>query len=239
MKEKQSVNELIETLKEIDGLLRYKKGHVEKIQEEEKRIDFLKKQLRHKEEELSESKEKLLSKKSELVHQENELERLQQINEKLQEKESQIKDQRELDSFEKEKIENTHALSLKEEDVFHLLEEVENLTQNSKEINTFLNGSKSGLEEIQKESQEKQNKEKTEITHCEKRIHLMLETLPQEMKLISHQLLQKFSLGPITSKIKTDTCGICRFRQTQITIQNINSAKTIENCLQCKRFLIP
>lgn len=144
-----------------------------------------------------------------------------------------------MEALEKQIRESSVQVDALEEEILNLLTNSEEIESAVNEHDEFLQGSLETLEVIKKEVNDIQKVEQLEIDKYHERIERVSQNIPENL-FKSFQLARtkhRFN-NPIT-KIKGNSCSMCRFILDSQTSSLVELFKTIEFCGQCERLIAP
>ncbi|MCF8059193.1 MAG: hypothetical protein K9K67_07850 [Bacteriovoracaceae bacterium] len=226
-------------LKEVQSLDKMIKKHLDIIQEQSARRDYIVK-IRHtreteKEGLLIESKDHTAS-----INQfEKELFDWEKKLEKALEQLPMAKSEQQINALQKEQSMAEENVEHLQDKILSLLEEQEILESKIEECISFLKGSKLTLDTIDKEILEVTQVEQNEIDKYEIRIKALLEDVPDTLKLSFLKARKKHRFNQPLSRVMQGGCEKCRFILDKMTQSRIELLQTVEVCSQCERLLIP
>ncbi len=226
-------------LKEVHSLDNMIKVHLDKISEEERRIEFLSKKRKQKDQELLE----LEAQKKETENEVNQAEvvlfdlekRLKTSHEHL----PMATSEKEANAIEKEISRLTPEVDEIQERCLNLLESIEELEKAIIQAKGFLEGSKETLEEVITEVDEIRAQESIPIKQYEGRIALLLEDTPSSLLEVFSKIREKHQFNRPLVRIINHACEFCHFRIDQMSLERVESLQGIETCGQCGRLFIP
>ncbi len=212
--------------------------HLSIIEEEHKRVLFLEKQYVKKEEMRSSLSEQL----SEQVKLTNDLENnltltdkeIARSNEALTNITSTLQE----DAVNKELAKLIPQKDLLEEQIFELLENIDQIKLDLTETENFLSGLKQTIEEAKAEHLQVSTKESINIKQIEHNIEGVLEELESPLKeiFIKTRVRHRFN-SPVTH-LQGLACGKCRFQISRSDADQINTNDSYAICSSCGRILI-
>ena len=222
-------DEWFSKLKEFDSLTNMKSRHLAEVDEQKKRLNVL--NLKRQE------REEGMTKALKTIH---ELQQNYHDTEKrlitCEQQSSRLRDS----GASEEKLENYIKEAEKiEGEMFVQLEKIEALEIEIEESKTFLIGLNKTFEEIGHEAQNEIGIHQNEVVQIEKRLELILNTLPLDFKnALEKTLKKKLAIGPFT---RTDQshCYFCRYKISRTEESEIDVQKILKFCPQCSRIFLP
>lgn len=215
------------------------KKHLDIIQENDQRIQFLEKQRAERNDSMQEAERELKLAQEESAKCEKELAELEAKIHKSNEHISNATTQQQADAITKELETLTPLAGEKEDRILELIDQIEQLQEQIKGHEEFLKGSEKTLEEIRNEVSNLNKKEKQDIDNLEERIANLLETIPKSFKDIFLESQKEHRFQHPVAFIENRCCSQCRFA-VDITIQeNVTKALSPERCPSCSRMLLP
>jgi predicted nucleic acid-binding Zn-ribbon protein len=228
-----------QNLLEVQSIERYIKKHLDIQEEEKKRLTFLEGQKSRKVKEGEEKGKELEQSKQLLSSLEVELDKHQRTLEQTEQHISQAKNEREVESLEKELKHLVLAISTTEEKALDEMEKLESLTQ-AKEVNShFLKGFKETYSEIKEEVDQACEENQSDINRYNERVKLLVESTAPEFVRVFTQINQKLRFQSPLAFLIEKNCSKCRFILDNMTINRIELGNKPEPCPQCSRLLVP
>ncbi len=226
-------------LKEIHSLDNMIKVHLDKISEEESRIDFISQKRKQKDQEL----EDLILNKSALEKEISDSEvKLFDLEKRFKNANDHLplaSSEKEVNALQNEINTLGPQIDLIQESSLEKLEEIEELEKLINQSQNFLKGSLETLEEIKNEIEEVRKVESVPIHQYENRITLLIEQTPKSLFNHFKIVRDKFRYKRPIVRIVNHACEFCHFRVDQMTLDRVESMQGIENCTQCGRLFIP
>lgn len=235
----KSVEDLLQDIREIESLDRHIKGHLDNMEEQQKRISFIEGQREAKQEELRDLKEKAKAKQTELTNQENTLSKVDSQLEKTMHNLSAVTTDQQLKSLENEKQKFEQQKNELEASVFKIMEDIESNQLEQKELSEFIEGSAETLHELQDEINASNQKDQKEIDQYQQRIDVILNDLAEPLLTKYKKAREKYRFKEPATYLKTDNCPKCGIAVSPSKKNDILYFKSIESCSGCGRILIP
>ncbi len=222
-------DEWFSKLKEFDSLTNMKTRHLAQMDEQKKRLDVLNLKRQEKEESINHALKAIHELQQNYHETEKKLITCEQQSSRLRDS-----------GASEEKLGNYIKEAEKlESEMFVQLEKIEALEVEIEESKTFLIGLNKTFEEIGYEAQNEIGIHQNEIVQLEKRLELILNTLPLDFKnALEKTLKKKLAIGPFT---RTDQshCYFCRYKISRTEESEIDVQKILKFCPQCSRIFLP
>lgn len=216
-------------LKEYDSLSRARQGHLSAIKEQEERLASLEKRK-------SDSLSQLNNLKSDYVRFQQELSDIEEKMKVLGQQRQRWIDQ---GGDEKKRLSMDEEIAALESKGMDLLQVLDDNETERKDSQTFIEGIKMTIEEIQSEAIVEMDKHKHEISQLDIRQSSLMEMLPAEFKDLLMRVLKKNLVhGPFT-RIENGNCIFCRFKISKVDESEIDMQQKLKTCPQCGRIFIP
>lgn len=235
----KSVEKLLQDIREIESLDRHIKEHLDHIQEQNKRIEFLNMQREQKTEASTETQETIKEKQTELTAKENELVKVDSQLEKTINNLSAVTTEQQLKSLESEKLKFAEAKDSLETEVFDLMETLETKAEELRELQEFLEGSAQTLKELEAEVHKSTTKDEIEIQQYQKRVNAIFNELQDPLKTKYGKARNKHRFKEPATYLITDNCPKCGLAVSPSKKNDILYLKSIETCSGCRRVFIP
>lgn len=226
-------------LKEIHSLDNMIKVHLDKIKEEESRIDFIVQKRKQKDQDLKEFEDKEKSIQDELNQMEVKLFDLEKKLNTSKEHLPLASNQKEATALENTIMTLTPQVDQLQEESLEKLEELELLEEEKKKTEGFLKGSLNTLKEIEEEVSEIRKTENIPIGQYEKRIQLLLKDTQPHLVSTFLSIREKFRYKRPLVRVINNTCEFCHFHIDQMAQDRLETFQSIETCSQCSRLFIP
>lgn len=226
-------------LKEIHSLDLMIKGHLDRISEQEQRIESIHQKRSEKEKMKVALKEEILRFQEEITKEEKLLFDLENKLKKTLEHIPMANSEKEINALEKEKEKLSPEVELIQERIIEKLELIEEREDQIRKATTFLQGSLETLQSIESEVQEIKSEEERSLGHYQERIEALLEEIPRELKNSFLKVREKFKYQRPLVRIIKHSCEFCHFQLDQLALEAVESLQRIETCSQCERLFIP
>lgn len=226
-------------LKEVHSLDNMIKLHLDKIREEEGRIEFLTKKRKQKDQELHELEEKKSQQEAEISKYEVKLFDLEKRLSSSHDHLPLATSEKEANAIEKEIQTLTPEVDQLQELSLEILDHIEELDKEITQIKNFQKGSLETLEEVKLEVQEVRDREEVPIKQYQERIKLLLDDTSPKLVEAFSKVRDKFQYKRPIVRIINHACEYCQFRVDQMSIERVESLQAIESCGQCGRLFIP
>lgn len=228
-----------QNLIEITSLDKKIHGHMQKINEEIKRIDFLTANIEKRKAELAELTDQINQLNVENGQLEKDLFQKTSALSKTKEHLSMATSQKQLDSLEKE-IENLEpAISLLEDRGFELLEELEEKETLIADANSFLSGSANTLKDITHEVEQIKTEEEKQIKILEDRSLQLIQACDKSFQTAYQAAQEKFRFKAPITFIQGRDCRECSFAIDEGTRDSVDRNFNLEFCPGCSRLICP
>ncbi len=235
--------ESFKILKEINSLSESINEFTDKMNAENKRINFIKDNRQDREDLKSSNLELIKEASSKLTSVENEIAHITMKLEKDKENLAMISTEQAMNNMEKQIAAEQNRLEEFENTGFELMEQIEQLEAKVIEADEFLKGSLESLTEIQSEVELINKEHQSSIDGLNKRVNLLIEELPADFTDRYQRTVKSFKekkkSGSIFSRIKNETCEFCRFGMSKMDVQKVEDALQLKNCQGCGRIFIP
>jgi len=226
-------------LKEVHSLDNMIKTHLDKINEEKGRIDFIQQKRKQKDQELLTNREEV-----------NELEKrisahevlLFDLEKRLKNAEDHLPlatNEKEITALQNEINSISPQVNQLQDDCLSLLEKIEELECQITQSESFLAGSLTTLSEIKSEVEKVEMEELKSIHQYEERIKSLMEITDSNLVNAFLEIREKFRYKRPLVKIVNHSCDFCHFRVDQMTLSRVEACQSIETCSQCGRLLAP
>lgn len=212
-------------------------GHQKNIEDQNKRVSQVELQRQRASEERDSLMEKAKNLRQLMVEQENELAKTQTQFERNLETAQMVTSEAQLKANETEKETLRQKLLSLEEQVFELMEQVEELEEKIKDKESFLEGSKKAITEIQADVEANTKVEQKNADNFKKRIDGLLETVTPKMSQQIQRILQKMK-DPF-AKVKAGHCGTCGMGVDKFTQDEVELLQDLVTCGSCGRIFLP
>lgn len=231
--------EYFKILKEISSLISKKQELEKHINDELKRILFIKDQ-RQKRSSLLEEKinEKALISKEE-VKIENELSSLQKSLDQAKGNINSIVDVNQEKALLSQISNLEEKINVLEEKGFLLLESLDLCNEDIKNAQNFLDGSLISLNEIEQEVNKINLENNHQIEITQSRIEALKEELPPKFNDAIDSALKKKIANSIFTRINQSKCDICKLGLSKVEEDSVEKKMELLTCSGCKRIFIP
>lgn len=228
-----------QNLIEITSLDKKIHGHMQKIEEELRRIDFLTSNVEKRKEELAELTNQLSQYNVENNELEKDLFNKTKAHAKAKDNLAMATSQKQLDSLEKEISNLEPAISELEDRGLELLELIEVSETKIDEANSFIKGSTQTIEEIKLEVEEIKKNEEEQIKNLEKRNQDLLNACESNFQTAFNSSLEKYRFKAPLTFIKGRDCRECSFAIDEGTRDAVDRNFSLEFCPGCSRLICP
>ncbi len=226
-------------LKEIHSLDNMIKVHLDRIKEEEARIEFITNKRKQKDQELENHQNNKKILENEISDIEVTLFDFEKRVSSAQGHQSMAASEKEANALQNEidslspKIDELQELTLDK------LEEIEKIELEITQAQNFLKGSQETLQEITIEVQEVVKEQQIPIDQYSQRIDLLIEDIPKPLYIQFSKIREKFRYNRPLVRILNHACEFCHFRIDQMSLERVESLQGIECCGQCGRLFTP
>lgn len=228
-----------QNLIECASLDRKIKEHMDKITDEESRIDYVQSKKKLKEERHQELLELVSNLKQKSQGNESELHKYYKNQQKSQEHLSMAANQKQADSIENElknlgeKIEELENIELE------ILEEIEEVEKENKEIKEFLQNIDDTITNLKNEVFEIKTVEQERIDQHQERIEKLLNEIDSNYKNSYLETNKKFRFKSPLTFVQQRKCRECLFEVDEQTRDSVDRNYQIEFCSSCGRMIVP
>lgn len=232
-------SEHFKILKEINSLSSSEASLIQKIAQEEKRLDQIVELRKQKELKLKslEDEKKNISLEGQRI--EKDLSKLHSDLDRDKTNLSSIVTEESLKNLENQIADKERKIEILEELAYSQLEKSDEIDNNISDHNSFLEGSLETLSEIQVEVDKETSKLNEEITKIQNRINLLLEEIPPQFKSLYERVKLKDIKTSVFTRIKNGSCEFCRFQVSANDKINIEDNLQLKTCSSCSRIFIP
>jgi predicted nucleic acid-binding Zn-ribbon protein len=222
---------------EIEALKRENSLNNQRIKSEEKRISDLDLLRQKAEARLTAIPEEIKS--LQLSSKQNNVEllttRLTKLNQQLQ----MAQTQKEEETFRSQIDHVTKELTVAEENFFSLLETSEAFEQEQTELKSFLMGSLQTKNDLLIETKNVIDRELKSIEHRMLRVTALTNELHESVKKIYLETEKRMQSKETVAFLQDKKCSACFIQIDSVMKQSLDEGRSIENCPNCSRFLIP
>lgn len=221
--------EAFQRLREIDSLLKMKIKELALVREQDDRLSRLESQKNERLEQKDQDKKLYTQTQQSLFEMEAKLKTASQQKERLSQYSPDDPKLIEL----AQTIEELEMMGL---DLISKIDEVEN---NLKDHDVFIQGITKTIQEISKEALEQKNQHQKEAENLELRIKLLTDELPDQFQSTLTRLLAKnLPQGPFTT-VHNQSCFFCRSSVSKVEESEVDTKFAIIHCRQCGRLFLP
>lgn len=222
---------------EIEALKRENLSNSLRIKSEEKRISDLDLHRQKAEAKLNDISNEI--KMLQLTKKQNNVEsyasRLNQLNQQLQ----RATNQKEENTFHSQIDHVSKELAAAELDFFSCLEKSEVLENEIEELKDFLIGIQETKNDLLIETRKYIDHELKKIEYRQVRINSLTEELHESVKQTYLETEKRLTPKETVAFLQEKKCSSCFIQIDSIMKQSLEEARTIENCPNCSRFLLP
>ncbi|EQC46922.1 zinc ribbon domain-containing protein [Bacteriovorax sp. Seq25_V] len=212
--------------------------HLSIIEEERKRLSFLNKQLSIKEE-LKNSHEELLKEQSKsIVELEKSLDQTDREISRSNEALKNVTTAQQEEAVQKELSKLIPQKDTLEEQIFELLENLDQVKSDINEAEKFISGLIETIDEVKVELMELTSKEEAEIKKLEINVSGIFEEIEMPLKEIFEKTRSKHRFNSPVTFLQGLSCSKCRFQISRSDADQINSNDGYAICSSCGRLLI-
>ncbi len=222
---------------EIEALKRENALNYQRIKSEEKRIYDLDLLRQKAELRLSQIPDEIKS--LQLTSKQNNVEALSSRLTQLNHQQLLAKNQKEEELFLSQISHTSNELSQLEEDFFSCLEKSEQLENEIKEINIFLKGSLQTKNELLLEVKLQVEIEQKSIANRTLRINSLTEELNENVRKIYLETEKRLQPKQTITFLQEKKCSTCFISIDSFLRQSLEEGKSVEQCPNCSRLLIP
>lgn len=225
-------------LKEVLSLQNLLNKEKEKVQEQQKRAEFLQTQRTSKLDELESKKQELDLKKKELNAKEKELFEADKKLENIDSQLKQVTDNQTLQNLESNKYSLDETKEQLEEYILNSIDKNESLESEIAELEEFEVNSEKTISELNQEIESLKEVATREIKNYRKRMNEIIQLMKSEGLGDFSPKFTNFKDKGMTCFYRQGKCEMCGMSKTGVDLLNLREEKELVSCLGCKRYLI-
>lgn len=235
-----NISEIFENLIEIQSIYKDVQKHQSIIEEESKRLLFLKKQQNLKEREYEEIHAQIITYQNELNILEEKCFLSEQNIEKSKAAQSAATNNDHLESATTQMKLFQEKYQKDSEQLFEIMQKIEDLKPEQKKLRGFLDNFTCTYLEIENEVKTTSSNENEIICELQKRIDSILQNCPTYIQTLYKNLLKHYK-NPImfVGLDSSENCQGCFQRFERSLLENVHGKKGLETCPNCGRILVP